>query len=111
MVDEEAEEEEKKQSKKRLMRTSEIEAKFKAPVTPKKIVSMMNASMSSSANMNPLMGSAGSFVSGQPDFDMMSTQLSPSTLNRFDTMNVSGSPNASKMNAGRGTKNKQNMKP
>ena len=45
MVDEEAEEEEKKQSKKRLMRTSEIEAKFKAPVTPKKSVSLMNASM------------------------------------------------------------------
>ena len=111
MFDEDAEEEEKKQSKKRLIRTSEIEAKFKEPVTPKTIVSMMNASMSSSANMNPLLGSAGSFVSGQPDFDMMSTQLSPSTLNRFDTMNVSGSPNASKMNAGRGTKNKQNMKP
>ena len=47
MVDEEAEEEEKKQSKKRLMRTSEIEANFKAPVTPKKHVSLINASMSS----------------------------------------------------------------
>ena len=80
MVDEEAEEEEKKQSKKRLMRTSEIEAKFKAPVTPKKSVSLMNASMSNSTYHNPLMGSAGSFVSGQPNFDMTSTQLSPSTL-------------------------------
>ena len=102
MVDEEAEEEEKKQSKKRLMRTSEIEAKFKAPVTPKKIVSMMNASMSSSANMNPLMGSAGSFVSGQPDFDKASTQLSPSTLTQFNTMIISGSTNARKNNTGRG---------
>ena len=110
MIDEEAEEEDKKQSMKRLMRTSEIEAKFKAPVTPKKHVSLIYASMSSSANLYPVMGSAGSFVIAQPDFDMMSTQLSPSTLNRFDTMNVSGSPNASKMNAGRGTKNKQNLK-
>jgi len=40
-------------------------------------------SISSSANHNSLLGSAGSFVSGQPDFDMTSTQLSPSTLMRL----------------------------